>query len=359
MNRSIGRKMTAQERLDALFAYQKPDRVPIGTQFMSLGFNTVQTGGTIGEAYRDPEKCFQAFLETTRTFGWDPILQAFSHTILAAADFGGKVRLPSGEFEGAVSTESYPVNGPEDIHTLKVPDPETTDTVTRALRFARLQQASGLPVAFLSRSPFTMAGNMCGFERFLRWSIRSPERCRRLMQMALDHTFNVIAQWRTLFGADNMFVWMTSPGESNQLISPRLFERLALPFHIAYQDRLRALGLARFGLHICGDQNKNLPALAAAAPWPHPSILSFGAEVAIETAAGFFPKDIIYGNVDPVTLQFGSPEQVYQLTRSVIERGKRATGGFILGPGCELSPLTPPENMHAMTRSVEDFGWYG
>ena len=61
--------------MDALFAYQKPDRVPIGTQFMSLGFNMIQVGGTITDAYADPEKCFDAFLKITRTYGWDQILQ--------------------------------------------------------------------------------------------------------------------------------------------------------------------------------------------------------------------------------------------------------------------------------------------
>ena len=278
--------------------------------------------------------------------------------MLAAADFGGRVRLPQGEYEGGMITESYPVETADDIERLRMPDPETAGKIPRALHFARLQQTHGLPVSFLARSPFTMAGNICGFECFLKWAMRAPERCERLMQMALDHTFNVLTRWATRFGADNLFVWMTSPGETNQLISPKLFERLALPYHVAYQDRLRSLGIRRFGLHICGDQNKNLPVLAEAAPWPHPSILSFGTEVDIETAAGFFPKDIIYGNVDPVALQFGSPQDIYALSKTAIENGKRAAGGFILGPGCELSPLTPPENMHAMTRAVDDFGWY-
>ena len=348
--------MTSAQRLDALFAYQKPDRVPIGTQFMGLGFNTVHQGGTVRQAYEDPEKCFQAFLETTRAFGWDQILQGFSHTVLAAADFGGQVRLPRDTYEGAMVVEAYPMTSWEDIENLPQPDPETAGNIPRALRFARLQQEHGLPVTFLSRSPFTMAANICGFELFLKWTLKAPERCRRLMQMALDHTHAVLARWTEQFGADNLFVWMTSPGESNQLIAPRLFERLALPYHIAYHDRLRSLGIDRFGLHICGEQNKNLPALAAAMPWPHPSILSVGTEIDLETAARFFPGDIIYGNIDPVTLRTASAQAVYDLCRASLEKARRIEGGFIFGPGCELSPWTPPENLHAMTRAVEACG---
>jgi hypothetical protein len=39
--------MTSENRMDALFRNQKPDRVPIGSQWMSLGFNTVSTGGSV------------------------------------------------------------------------------------------------------------------------------------------------------------------------------------------------------------------------------------------------------------------------------------------------------------------------
>ena len=351
-------KMNDQERIEALFAYRKPDRVPIGNQFMSLGFNMITVGKSVRDGYDDPEKCFSAFLKTSEKYGWDQILQSYRHTILGSADFGGHVRLPRGHYEGAVVIESYPVQTPEDIDTLPMPDPRLAGDIPKALRFAKLQNAHGLPAAFFSRSPFSMAANICGSDTFLRWSIKRPQLCERLMQMALDHTFNVLAVWIEQFGAENLFVWLSSPGESNQLISPRLFQQLALPFHIAYHERLKSLGVQRFGFHICGDQNQNLPFLAKVQPWPHPCVLSIGNEIDIETASTFFPKDIIYGNVDPVALQCATEEQVYDLTRTAVEKGKKAPGGFILGPGCELPPLSLPENIHAMTRAVNDFGWY-
>ena len=72
--------MTSENRMDALFSYQKPDRVPIGPQWMSIGFNTVSTGGTVAEAYDDPVKSFHAFLKVADRFGWDqyiPLLSAY------------------------------------------------------------------------------------------------------------------------------------------------------------------------------------------------------------------------------------------------------------------------------------------
>jgi uroporphyrinogen decarboxylase len=98
--------------------------------------------------------------------------------------------------------------------------------------------------------------------------------------------------------------------------------------------------------------------MSEASPWHHPSVLSFGHEVDLEVASKYFPEDIIYGNVEPTVIQTGTPQQIYELSKTAIKKGKKAPGGFILGPGCDLPPLTPPENMHAITRAVSDFGWY-
>ena len=72
----------------------------------------------------------------------------------------------------------------------------------------------------------------------------------------------------------------------------------------------------------------------------------------------FFPKDIIFGNIEPAVIQTGTPEQVYELCRVAIEKGKKAPGGFILGPGCGMPVNAPSTNVYAMTKAVHDFGFY-
>ena len=178
------------------------------------------------------------------------------------------------------------------------------------------------------------------------------------MRMAIGHIFNVLDYWVKTFGPEKIFAWMSSPSESNQVISPRHMEKFALPYHIEYHERLRSLGIKRFGFHICGEQNRNLGCLTEACPWPHPSVLSFGHEVDLGVAAQHFPQDIIYGNIEPAVIQIGTPEQVYELSRIAIEKGKKAPGGFILGPGCGLPSTAPPAKVYAMTKAIHDFGWY-
>ena len=54
-------------------------------------------------------------------------------------------------------------------------------------------------------------------------------------------------------------------------------------------------------------------------------------------------EDVIMGNVEPAVIQTGSPEEVYELTGKVIEKGKRCPGGFMPGPGCEILLMAPEE----------------
>jgi uroporphyrinogen decarboxylase len=346
-------QMTSAERMDALFAYRKPDRIPVGA--MSTGFNTKNAGHTVADAYQDPDKSFADMQWTTEQYGWDPIPQYAGHTVLGAWDFGGEVRMPQGEFEGALVVTRYPVTSEDAVADLQVPDPKTAGRISQAMRFSELQAQQGLPVYFFSRSPFTMAANIAGIDRFLRWTMKKPALCETLLTLSLTHIVNVLTLWVETFGADRIFAWMSSPSESNQLVSPRTVKQFAIPYHEKYHEKLRELGVSRFGLHICGEQNLNLPLLAEASHWPHPSVLSFGHEVDIETAAVHFPKDIIYGNIEPAVIQTGTPQQVYELCRIAIEKGKKARGGFILGPGCGLPVGAPPVNVYAMTKAAHDF----
>jgi len=349
-------RMSSQERMDALFNYRKPDRVPIGA--MGTGFPTRNIGYTVADAYNDPEKSFEGIKWTAEQYGWDPIPQYAGHTVLGVMDFGGDVRLPKGPYEGSLVVKSHPVGSEEDLENLKMPDPRNAGRIPQVMRFSQLQMANNLPVFFFSRSPFTMGANICGLEQFCKWMIKKPELCNRLMGLALEHIFNVLGYWVETFGAEKIFAWMSSPSEANQVISPRHMEKFALPYHLAYHERLESLGIKRFGLHICGDQNLNLKYLKDSMPWRHPSVLSFGHEVDLEVAAKHFPEDIIFGNIEPAVLQTGKPQQVYKLCKIAIQKGRKATGGFILGPGCGIPPTAPAGNVYAMTKAVNDFGWF-
>lgn len=272
------------------------------------------------------------------------------------------MKMPNSVYSTAVAVEAPPVKSEEDVLNLKMPDPKTAGAIPKRMQYAKLQEKAGMPVTFFTRSPFNIAAGICGVERFCRWILKEPELCHKLTQMAMDHIFEVLQYWVDTFGAKKIVYYISSPSEANQIISPKHFQEYALPYHREFHKRLRTIGINQFMFHICGEQNLNLPYLAefASSPdgWPHPSILSVGHEVDLNDAAKYFPNDIIMGNIEPAVIQSGAPQQVYELCRLAIEKGKRIAGGFILAPGCGLPPRAPSYNVWMMTKAVNDFGWY-
>jgi uroporphyrinogen decarboxylase len=160
------------------------------------------------------------------------------------------------------------------------------------------------------------------------------------------------------FGQGRVLARSAAPTESNYLISPRQFEEFALPYLKELHQGALAMGVTAIYCHICGEHNKNL-SLWAQIPMGNPGMLSFGHEVEIATAARYFPDQIIAGNVDPQLIARGSPAEVYELCRAAIEAGKRhCQSGFVLMPGCEIPPTTPPYNVYVMGKAAEELGWY-
>lgn len=348
--------MDSKQRVECLFSGRRPDRV--GLHALSNAFNSVNAGCEAAVAYAEPEKAFEAMLWTYEQYDWDLYIQYCLHSVTAVMDFGGRVRMPKGPYEGALVVEAHPMTAAADFDRLALPDPRSAGRIPQALAYARLQYEHGLPATFFARSPFTFAANLCGLDTFAKWLFKNKELCHRMIALSLEHIINVLQVWCQEFGPERVWVWTSSPSESNQVLSPKFFQQFALPYHFQLHERIRKLGVTRFGFHICGDQNLNLPALAEAQPWSHPSLLSFGHEVDLETAGRAFPQDIIYGNLEPSFIQTGSLPAIYELAREAIAKGKKAPGGFVLGTGCGLPATAPAAKVFAVTKAVRDFGSY-
>ncbi len=87
------------------------------------------------------------------------------------------------------------------------------------------------------------------------------------------------------------------------MISPKVFEAFALPYAVELHQKTPAMGARMFTKHVCGDQ-------------------------------------------------------IYELCKQAILKGKDSPRGYILMSGCELAPDTPPYNLYVMKKAVEDFAYY-
>jgi uroporphyrinogen decarboxylase len=67
-------------------------------------------------------------------------------------------------------------------------------------------------------------------------------------------------------------------------------------------------------------------------------------------------KVCLMGNVDPINiLLYGTPEQVYEESKRIMNIGKR-NGGYLFNSGEMIPRAIPEENMNAMIRAGKEFG---
>ncbi len=266
--------------------------------------------------------------------------------------------MPSGEWEQAPYIKRYPITTEKEVGDLSLPDITSAGIIPIMMEFSKVAEKNGLPILPFISPPFSTAGNLCGLEKMARWMYKAPQVIDNLLQKATDHAVEVVEYWIKTFGADNVSVREAAAFEANQIISPGHFERFVLPYEKQLHERILSLGIKRFfNCHICGDQRMNLPYWAQV-PMGELSLISFDHDTDLEAGIKYFGETcIIAGNLNTSILQTGTPQEVYEETRQIIEIGKKAPRGFMLSAGCGLPPNTPPYNVYMMRKAIDDFGW--
>lgn len=351
--------MTEKQRVEALLNRRKPDRVPIWG--FPLGFAAVYTKAPIADIYNNPYVSLVAQRKTARDFGWVS-MPYMGYAIFGAWEFGGDIKWPHSEFAQAPSVVRHPVQTPDDAMKLKVPNVKNSGMIPIMIEFnkaARQQRLEAEPfqVVFEIDGNFNTATNTTGLEKFAKWMLKRPDVVHRLLRLSTDYLIDLAEYVKNTFGTGRALLFRGEPTSSNYLISPKQFEEFALPYLKETNKKLLAMGYKHIFMHICGDHNANL-ACWAQIPMGDPGFISIGHEVDLETVAKYFPKDIIVGNIDPSIIQGSTAVEVYEASRRVIEKGKELPGGFMFAPGCELPPMAPLDNVMAMTKAANDFGWY-
>ena len=348
-------KMTNKERIEALLSGWPLDRVPLYP--FILGFCARNVGYSLATIYNDSQKSFEAQLWTQEQYGfdWGPV---YGYASYGTWEFGGEIKMPESGYEQAPTHITVPVQSEDDVDRLKLPDVRRAGCLPLAMEFSRLQAKQGTPITLVFGGNFTIAGNICPVDKLCRWILKKPELAHQVLRLATDHIVNAVKYWADTFGGERVITQIWEPLASNDIISPRQFERFVLPYMQESAEKILSMGIRHIFYHICGEQNLNLPYWAQV-PMGNPGICSVGSQMEITTAIEYLgDRAIIAGNIEPHILQTGTPQQVYELCQKAIEAGKKAPRGFMLMSGCETPPDTPPYNVYMMRKAIDDFGWY-
>jgi len=353
-------RMSPGERMHALLTGQKPDRIPVIP--FAFGYTAKIAGLPIGDFYSDGKKCFWCQLMAADLHGYDAT-PMYGYASVGAWEFGGKIGFPYEVGHGAPYVIKHPIETEEDVDKIEIPDPKTAGANPIMMEVAKQANALGMPAIFQIGGFITYCGNAMEPARMLHWMIRKPELVHKFINKVEEYQKLVTDWFVDTFGAEKCMVFSGGAIESNKVISPKQYETFALPHEININKYIFSKGLHVVMMHPCADQNKNLPfykQIREACGWKGKYVWNFGPETPIEKQIeAFGAHDIIAGNVDPPSFQTRSFDEVLMLCKDNIERGLKNPSGYILMPGCEMPPLAPPINVHAMMVAARKFGSFG
>lgn len=292
------------------------------------------SGFSIKELFYNTEAMIKAQLKAQEAIGYDALFCYYDAFYIPQA-FGCRLIFLS---TGA-DVSPLEINNEEDIKSLPMPDIIKEGRLPLILDFAK--GLVGLPdrrvpVLGLFEGPFTTSARIMGVEKMMRYLIKN----RSMVERMLDRIETFLSGFgKVLFeiGIDGLII--ADPVGSSTMVSPKFYKEFVLPFLKRLIGKLSGPVI----LHVCGDTQPILPLM-------------------VETGARFLSLDQcmdlrlarqiigdrcgIGGNVDPIILLNGTPEDVRQETLRCLEMGGKK--GYLLMAGCAVPAETPFENLKAM-----------
>jgi uroporphyrinogen decarboxylase len=349
-------KLTPKERMMGLIRKEPIDRVPVIP--FSKGYSAKIAGISRGDFFRYPAKAIDADrklkerhpgLDGGPSYGWADY---------GAWDFGGEIKFPFNNESQSPQVIRKPVQGPEDVAKLLVPNPRGNGMMQLAYEFSQIMREVGGPAMVYLVSPGNCAASIIGKQEILKWIIKHPQELHEVLRKATDYMRATVDWFAEDFGAERCNVYLGYPIESNQLISPKHFKDFFQPYIKQLHEHMMSRGIKFCIEHICGNHHGNLQYWRDI-PIPPRSIITIGDVMSIKDTAEFFGDDyIIAGNVPSEVLAAGTPQEVKQESKRCIEEGKNLPGGFVLMPACNLPEITPPESVDAMLAAAREYGAY-
>jgi MtaA/CmuA family methyltransferase len=297
---------------------------------------------------RDPNKLAEAQLKVIRDFGVDCALMN-SDPAREVIDIAGEGSVRWFEDQGpAIFEERAALRDKARLNEFKVPDPHAEGRMhdrVRSIEICRRELGDETSVVGWIEGPLALAQELRGLNRIMTDIVDDPTFVRDLMAFVAEVEI-VFAAAQIEAGADTIAM----SDSAACMIGSRHYGELVLPWQRYILQLIRD---AHPGIilrqHMCGNVN---PLVKQMATLPV-DVYELDFPTNLATArADLGPERVILGNVSTITdLLEGTPESVEAATKKCHE----ICGSYhIVGAGCEVSPLTPPENLRAMMRYARE-----
>jgi MtaA/CmuA family methyltransferase len=296
-------------------------------------------GRSYGEFASDYNVLVEANLRCMDEFGLD-MLGLISDPYRETSAFGAKIKyIP----DGVPRCLNYLVETADDIINLKNPDVYKSERTLDRIRAGEVlsKKTQGkIPIIGWIEGPLAEACDLAGVQNMMMQLMMDPDFANRLMDKCMttakDFARAQIEAGCSIIGMGDAVCSQIDADTYNMYVKER---------HRELIEYIHGLG-GKIKLHICGDTTHLLPSYKDF----NIDILDLDWQVDIAHARSILGDEVVFaGNINPVLVQDNTREEVYNLCKSLVEKHRNER--FILSAGCEITVLTPAENLKAMNEA--------
>ncbi len=293
------------------------------------------SGFTMRQALRDAKVLYNAMKFSIDTLRLDTFCLMVDLSLEAEA-CGCQVQFSDHDLPVVIS---HPVKAAVDVERMGVPIPYRDGRMPLFLETLRKIKDNYTVIRVAAViGPFTLATQLGGSEIYVE-TRKDPRKVRAILEYCLK-VISAYAHALSESGADMLLI--AEPAASQ--LSPPAYEQ----FSSSYTKRLTATIKKPWILHICGKSGHLIDKMCESGA----DALSVD-DVDITAVAGGVPrKMVVIGNISPLELLRGTPEEILKKTTALLTSVKDKKE-FLIAPGCDLAAGTPLENILAFVDAVK------
>jgi len=338
--------LTSRERFGLLLIDEQPDRI---VTFPLITAHAARIlGCSVKEYCTEGTVLGKAQVAAWKLYGHDA-LSIFTGSGIIAEASGSKFQVRENDIPILIDPvlKNY-----DDLDMLTPPDPYTNERLfvyIEAIDHCYETVGDLVPVIAFIPAPFTTAAQIRGIAGFLKDTLQKPEnaqilleKCTKAAELFIDACME--------HGALPMLV---DPLASCSIISPRIFQKFALPYIKRLTDFMHLYDLDTM-LHICGETEliiDNVPETGT-------ELFSFDKTDCNKAKDAIGGSVRLIGNVSPQELLHGTPETIAPMVRDTVLALKDTPKGCVIATGCEIAINTPPDNVRTFIETSRKYGIY-
>jgi len=336
--------MNSNERISAIFEGKPTDRK---AEILSLSlYGAGLTKCPLSKYYTDPQAYLHGQSAVLANFQTDMIFTPFALSLLAES-FGSKIKFFNNQPPVVIQPA---IKSADDFFESKYPnitkDPHQ-NYIRKSLQLMVKKFDGKVPVATISLSPIDLPSLIMGLDNWLETLLFNPELALKIIDYLSPQFINWI---NTLFEDGASCLILPLPFANIRIITPRVANEIVIPILTEILKKIKGKVILH---HVGGKIMGSLDFLSKL-----PNIVGFCIDQSDspEEAREHLDSSIaIIGNIDGPGLLNRNPDGIYRQTMAILQARKDDPTFILATSAADIDLHTPPDNIHAITRAVNDF----